>query len=74
MGDLTFIFKVIWAKNMKIRLNWGDLGPTCMINYGVTFSPTAFKLGANRVHIEIFNISSGFFEIKKKIRMTVFTI
>ena len=59
---------------MKIRRNLGDLGPTCMINYGVIFSATAFKLGANRVHIGMFNISSGFFEIQKFEKMAVFAI
>ena len=42
-------------------LKMGDPDLTCMINRGVIFSPTAFKLGANRDHIEMFNISSGFF-------------
>ena len=36
-----------------------------MVNYGVIFSPMAFKLGANRVQIGKFNMSSGFFEIQK---------
>ena len=36
-----------------------------MVNHGVIFSSMAFKLCANRVHIGMFNISSGFFKIKK---------
>ena len=44
------------------------------INRGVIFSPMAFKLGANRDHIGMFNISTGFFEIQKFEKMTVFAI
>ena len=40
-------------------------GLTCMVNYGVILSPMAFQLCTNRVHIEMFNISYGFFKIKK---------
>ena len=35
-----------------------------MVNHGVIFSSVAFKLCANRVHIGMFNISSGFFKIQ----------
>ena len=62
---LTYIFKVIWVKNPQ---NWVILGLICMINHRVNFSPMAFKLGGNIVHIGKFNISSGFFwnsKIKK---------
>ena len=38
---------------------------TYMVDHGVIFSSMAFKLCANRVHIGMLNISSGFFEIQK---------
>ena len=50
---------------LKILEIWRFGGLTCMVNHGVIFSSMAFKLGANRVHIGMFNISSGFFEIQK---------
>ena len=71
MGDLDLHLQGhLGQKPLKL----GHFGLTCMINHGVIFSPMAFKLGANRVHIGKFNISSGFFEIQKLKKMTVFAI
>ena len=50
------------------------MGLSCMVNYRVIFSPMAFQLYTNRVNIGMFNISSGFFEIQKLKKMTVFAI
>ena len=36
-------------------------GLTCMVNYGVMYSPMAFQLCTNTVNIGIFNISSEVF-------------
>ena len=60
MGDLGLHLQGHLGKKHG---NW--LGLTCMINHGVNFSPTAFILATKRVHIGMFNISSGFFEIQK---------
>ena len=49
-------------KYFKFSYFWGL---TYMVNHGVIFSSMAFKLCGNRLHIGMFKINSGFFEIKK---------
>ena len=62
MVTLTYIFKVIWVKKtLEIGSFWAYLHDQSWSH----FSPMAFRLGANRVHLGKFNISSGFFEILK---------
>ena len=63
MGDLDLHFQGHLGQKY---LKFGYFrGLTCMVNYGVIYSPMAFQLCTNRVHIGMFNISSGFFEIHK---------
>ena len=63
MGDLDLHFQGHLSQKY---LKFGYFqGLSCMVNYGIIYSPMAFQLCTNRVHVGIFNRSSGFFEIQK---------
>ena len=66
MGDLDLHLQGHLAlKYFKFSYFFLGGGLFCMVNHRVIFSSMVFKLCANRLHMEMFNISSGFLEILK---------